>query len=119
MKRVKYLFLVLILLLVFILLVQNNESFSTKIVLRADLWFLGQYSTPAINIYLISFITFVLSLIIVWIYDLLEIVQLKNHIKKLKKEIVEKDKELNSLRNLPIVSESVMPSTFENDEELT
>ena len=119
MKHVKYLFMIFIFLFVFILLVQNNEAFSTKIMLKADLKFAGQYQAPELNIYLLSTISFILGVLIIWVYDLLERMQLRKQIKKLRNEINEKDKELNSLRNLPIVSESMTPGIQEDDLELT
>ncbi|MGD9159208.1 MAG: LapA family protein [Desulfobacteraceae bacterium] len=118
MKHIKYLFLVLIMLVVFILLVQNHEAFNTKVVLKANI-LLGQYETPELSIYLISTISFLLGVIIIWVYDLLERIQLRKQIKRLNNESKEKDKELNSLRNLPIISENVTPGVHENDIELT
>ena len=118
MKHVKYLFMIFIFLFIFILLVENNEAFSTKIILKAD-FKIGKFETPELNIYLISIISFVLGVIIIWVYDLLERIQLRKQIKRLKKESMEKDKELNSLRNLPIVSESVSPGVQDDDIELT
>ena len=118
MKHIKYLFLVFIMLLVFILLVQNHEAFNTKIILKANL-LIGHYETPELSIYLISTISFVLGVIIIWVYDLLERIQLRRQIKKLKNESKEKDNELNSLRNLPIISENVTPGIPDDDVELT
>ena len=118
MKHVKYLFMIFIFLFIFILLVENNEAFSTKIILKAD-FKIAKFETPELNIYLISIISFVLGVIIIWIYDLLERIQLRKQIKRLKKESMEKDKELNSLRNLPIVSESITPGVQDDDTELT
>jgi ATP adenylyltransferase len=105
-------------LVVFILLVQNHEAFNTKVVLKANI-LLGQYETPELSIYLISTISFLLGVIIIWVYDLLERIQLRKQIKRLNNESKEKDKELNSLRNLPIISENVTPGVHENDIELT
>ena len=105
-------------LVVFILLVQNHEEFNKKVVLKANI-LIGQYETPELSIYLISTISFVLGVIIIWVYDLLERIQLRKQIKKLKNVSKEKDKELNSLRNLPINSENVSLSIHENDVELT
>ena len=117
MKHVKYLFMIFIFLFIFILLVENNEAFSTKIILKAD-FKIGKFESPELSIYLISIISFVLGVIIIWVYDLLERIQLRRQIKKLRNEINEKDNELRSLRNLPIVSESVAPVVQEDDIEL-
>ena len=118
MKHIKYLFLIFIMLLVFILLVQNHEAFNTKVILKANL-LIGHYETPALSIYLIATISFVMGVLIIWIYDLLERIQLRKQIKRLNNEIKEKDNELSSLRNLPIISENVTPGVLEDDIELT
>ena len=80
---------------------------------------IGYYETPELSIYLVSTISFVLGVIIIWVYDLLERIQLRKQIKKLKNESKEKDNELNSLRNLPIISENVTPGFQDDDVELT
>ena len=118
MKYIKFLVYAFIIIVVVVLLVQNHEAFNTKVIFKANLLF-GKYESPEISIYLISAIAFVLGMIITWVYFLLERLQLRKQIKRLKNESKEKDKELNSLRNLAIVSENVSPVVHENDIELT
>ena len=118
MKYIKFLVYALIIFVVVVLLVQNHEAFNTKVIFKADLLF-GKYESAEISIYIISAIAFILGLIITWVYFLFERLQLRKQIKRLKNESKEKDKELNSLRNLPVISENVAPVTYENDIELT
>ena len=118
MKYIKFLVYAFIMFVVVVLLVENHDAFNTKVVLKADLLF-GKYESSEISIYLISTIAFTIGLIITWIYFLLERIQFRKQIRLLKNESKEKDKELNSLRNLAIVSERVSPGVHENDIELT
>ncbi|MFC1838713.1 lipopolysaccharide assembly LapA domain-containing protein [Thermodesulfobacteriota bacterium] len=119
MKHIKFILLVFIMLGVFIILVQNHESFSTTVTFKIDPKFMDPYLTPPMNIYLISLTAFILGVIITWVYSLLERFQFKRQINHLRKESREKENELNSLRNLPITSESVTPGIQENDVEFT
>lgn len=114
MKHIKFLFLVFVILGVVVTLVQNNAAFLTKVVFKLDLG-IASYQTPEINIYVVSLIAFTLGVIITWVYGLLERFQLKRQIRSLKHVSKEKDKELNSLRNLPITSENVTSGVPEND----
>ena len=118
MKYIKFLVYALIIFVIVVLLVQNHEAFNTKVIFRANLLF-GNYESPEISIYLISAIAFVLGMVITWVYFLLERLQLRKQIKRLKNESRKKDSELNSLRNLPITSDRVTSAVHENDMELT
>ncbi len=117
MKHIKFLIYVLIIFVVVMLLVQNHEAFNTSVVFHVNLWF-GKYESAGITIYLISAIAFTLGLIISWLYNLLDRFQLKRTITRLRNEIKNKDKELNSLRNLPITSESVPPGVSDSDSDM-
>ncbi len=118
MKHIKFLVYVFIVFVVVTLIIQNHEAFNTRVVFRANLQF-AQYQSTGITIYLISAIAFTLGLIISWLYNLLDRFQLKREITRLRNDIKNKDKELNSLRNLPITSENVPPGVSENDVDLT
>jgi len=118
MKHVKFLFVVFIMLVIFILLVQNHEAFNTKVFFIVD-FKVFDYQTPEINIYLISLIAFILGVVITWFFNLLDRFQLKRQINSQRKELREKDNELNSLRNMPITSESTTSDSHEDDVDLT
>lgn len=114
MKHIKFLFSVFVVFGVVVLLVQNHEAFNTKVVLKAN-FLIDNYESTEISLYLISSIAFILGVIITWVYNLLERFQLKRQISALKNEAKEKDKELNSLRNLPITTDNVTPAIHEHD----
>jgi len=118
MKHIKFLVYVFIIFVVVMLLVQNHEAFNTSVVFHVNFWF-GKYESSVITIYLISAIAFTLGLVISWLYNLLDRFQLKREIARLRTEIKNKNKELNSFRNLPITSESVPPGVSDNDVDLT
>jgi uncharacterized membrane protein YciS (DUF1049 family) len=120
MKHLKFLFLIIAIVAIITLLVQNHEAFATKVVFKVNI-LIKQYQTPEINIYLISLIAFILGVIITWVYGIMERFHLKRQIQSLMSETREKDKELNSLRNLPITTDNMLPMTQDdnNDMEMT
>ncbi len=117
MKYIKFLFLVIIVLAVIILAIQNNEAFATRVVFKINTG-MNQYQSTGINIYMISLIAFLLGLIITYIYFIMDRLQMKRRIRTLMNEIKEKDKELNSLRNLPITTDNVLPASQDNHVEM-
>jgi len=117
MKPVKYLISFFVMFGVIALVIQNDTAFATKVIFRVNLLF-ARYESSEITVYIISAIALILGFIIAWAYFMLERFQLKRQINGLRNESREKDKELNSLRNLPIVSENITPSV-QDDLELT
>ncbi len=116
MKYVKFLVAVIIILMVVILLVENHAAFSTGVDFRIDLFTL-HYRSPEISIYYIIGISFLFGVLITGLYGTVERFQLKKQIKTLNNVSKEKDKELNSLRNLPITLDNVGPEKRDNDFE--
>lgn len=111
MKIVKGMFLILLFVLLLVLAVQNIESLFTRVMFQADLHFFhGAYSTP---IWAIILLFFFLGVIAMGVFSLVERIKLKREGSALKRSIKEKDKELNSLRNLPITSTD-LPGFNEN-----
>lgn len=108
MKYVKSVILVLFILFVIIVAVENISSMSTTVQFRLDLVF-WQYTSPAMSVYLVAIITFLLGLIVGGLLGISERFRLKRHIKGLKREAARKDEELNSLRNLPVTAEGMGP----------
>ena len=104
MKYLRMIVLVVFLLLIIILAVQNHDAFSTRIQLGIDLVFYS-YQTAAMTIYLVTIISFLVGIVFAALYGIVERFRLKKQIKILQKEAREKDKELNSLRNLPVTTE--------------
>jgi ATP adenylyltransferase len=62
-------------------------------------------------------IAFLFGVLVTGFYGIIERFRLKREIKTLVSTSQEKDKELNSLRNLPITSDDVSPSQTDDTEE--
>ncbi len=89
---------ILLILLVVILIVQNQEQLSKTLILN----FFGAES-PSMAFYLVIIIVFLFGVFIASFLGIIERFKLKREIRILSKESREKDKELNSFRNPPIV----------------
>ena len=111
MKQVKALIVILFLLLVVVLSVQNYAALTTKISFKANLLFLN-YETAGLSIFLIAVVTFLVGVVVTWLFGVSERVAFKRQIKSLTKDVQNNEMELNSLRNLPVTTE-VMSSDDE------
>ena len=120
MKHLKFMLWVFVALIIVILIVQNHEAMSTRVIFKAD-FRIFQFSSSEISLYLIVTFTFLFGVIISGLYGMMERFQLKRQIKTLTKDSKDKEKELNSLRNLPITSDDVgsgqMKNTYEEAEK--
>lgn len=109
MNHVKYILVILVMLLVLILVVQNQEAFSTSLFFRVDLPLLhGELRN--VSVYHVVTVAFLFGVVIAGVYGIVERFRLKKEIRSLKKAVKENDAELNSLRNLPITSEEFSPA---------
>ncbi len=106
MKYVRWIIVVLVLLVVVILAVQNYEALATLVMFKAHLIFIN-YDSSGVPLSLLSIVTFLIGVIATGVYGIAERFRLKKHIKILTRESREKDKELNSLRNLPVTAEGI------------
>ena len=121
MKHLRFILWILITLFIVILLVQNREALSTEVILKVDILYLQIESTRT-AFYFILTIAFLFGVFITGLYGIIERFRLKKQIKELLSTTREKDKELNSLRNLPITADDVttVQTTepfVENDKE--
>jgi uncharacterized integral membrane protein len=103
-------------LFVLIVVIQNYEAFSQTATFRIDLLFF-RWQSPPISLYLISCITFCFGVVLTGFYSIFERFRLRREIKKLKKELSQKEKELVSLRNLPVSEEGISSKSSELSEE--
>ena len=110
MKHLKFILLIIIIIALIIFFVLNHGTFSTRIEFGLDLFSL--HKSYDINIYYIIGISFLLGVFITGLCGIVERFQLKRQIKTLTAITKEKDKELNSLRNLPITSDNVGSKRF-------
>ena len=109
MKHLKFILAVILMLVIIIIVVQNHEAMSTNIVFRVNLFSLNLQSSM-VSLYYIVPTAFLFGVIITGLYGMIERFQLKKQIRILVSTTEEKDKELNSLRNLPITADDV-PTT--------
>jgi len=106
MRYLKFIVTVIIIMLVIIIIVENHNAFATKLTFRLDLnMFTLNYRSAEISIYNITAIAFLSGVLITGVFGMMERFRLKRQLKDLYKIIRDKDKELNSLRNLPITSD--------------
>jgi uncharacterized integral membrane protein len=108
MKQLKAILVILFLLLIIIVAVQNHEALSTTVKFRVDLVF-HDYQTGEMSLYFVSVITFLVGVFFAGLIGITERFRLSRQIKNLTRDTKEKDKELNSLRNLPVTAEDVSP----------
>ena len=106
MKHIKAIGSILVMLFVVIVVVENLEQLSKTLTLRIDLLFWGA-KTGEIAFYLVVIIAFLVGVFVAGLLGIFERFRLKREIRRLSKENKEKDKELNSYRNLPIVEEKM------------
>jgi len=106
MSYIRAIVIILFALFVVVLAVQNHEAMSTPVQFQMDLLFFDFESSP-MSFYTVAVITFLLGVLITGLYGVTERFRLKREIKMLRKQAREKDKELNSLRNLPVTSEDM------------
>lgn len=117
MRHVKAIVSILVMLLIVIVVVENLEQLSKTLTLRVDLLFWA-HKTPPMPFYLVVIIAFLIGIFIAGFLGIFERFRLKREIRRLSKENAEKDKELNSYRNLPIVEEKIEDTALvETDQE--
>ncbi len=106
MKHIKAIISILVMLLIVILIVENLGELSKTLTLKVDLLF-WDCKTPPMQFYLVIIIVFLLGILIAGFYGIVERFKLKKEIRIISKANREKDKELNSFRNLPIVESKI------------
>ena len=107
MKHLKFIVFVLLVSLVFVLAFQNSEAVSRTVQFRLNPIFVNEVHTPEMAIGLVMLITFFIGVILTGFCGMAERFRLKRGMNRIVKELEDKDKELNSLRNLPITSDDV------------
>ena len=106
MRHVKAIVSILVMLLIVIIVVENLEQLSKTLTLRVDLLF-WTHKTPPMPFYLVVIISFLIGVFMTGFLGIFERFRLKREIRRVSKENSEKEKELNSYRNLPIVEENI------------
>jgi uncharacterized integral membrane protein len=134
MKQLKYILAIIIMLIVVILVVQNHEAMSTSVSFKVDfiafhlkspslslyhiVTIAFHLKSPSLSLYHIVTIAFLFGVIIAGVYGIIEGFRLKRELRTLKNASQDKDRELNSLRNLPITAEDVSSSQTDGIREV-
>ena len=116
MKHLRWIAVIIVMLLVVIVVVQNYESLITEVSFKVDLMFWSG-ETSSMPLSLVAIITFLIGVIFSGAYGMTERFHLKKEIRNIRKETKEMEKELNSLRNLPVTSEVMEPEQAEETQE--
>jgi len=106
MKHIKAIISIVLMLLAVVLIVENLAQLSQQLTLKVDLYF-WEWKTEPMAFYFVIIIVFLLGILIASLYGMFERFKMKKEIRAISKEKREKDKELNSLRNLPIVESKI------------
>ena len=113
MTHLKVILVIIVGLAVIVLAVQNHQAMTESVQFRVNPVFFHEMKSGDVSIYQITIIAFLLGVIGMGVYGIVERFRLRRKIKMLMKELEEKDKELSSLRNLPITYEGVIPEGTE------
>ena len=116
MKYLRFIIAIILILLILTVIIQNHPAMSTSVVFKLNLGFTEFISVP-LPLYVIVLLTFVFGVLITLFYGMIEHYRLRRDLKALEKALREKDKELNSLRNLPITSDDVSPGQIDIPDE--
>ncbi len=106
MNMLKWMLMIFLCLFIIILAVENNPAFSTTVTFKIDLIF-ARWETIPLSLYVVTTFAFCLGVIVTGIYSIIDRFALKRRVSQLKKELAAKEKELTSLRNLPITEEGM------------
>ena len=114
MRYLRWIFLILISLFVVILAVQNYPALSTSVQFKMYLIF-DEFKTESMPLSLVVVIAFLVGVFITGVYGITERFRLTRQIKTLAKEAKARDKELNSLRNLPVSTQGANSGTSSDE----
>ena len=110
MTHLKAIVFILIGIAVIVLVVQNNAVLSKTVQFRMNPYFFQERMTSEITLYEVVIVTYLIGVLSIGLYGMAERFRLKRKIKVLTRTLEEREKEVNSLRNLPITSDPVPPS---------
>ena len=116
MKYFRFIIAIVLIVLVCAIIIQNHQAMSTSVLFRLNLIF-KEFTSVPIALYFVVPLTFIFGVLITWFYGMIMHYRLRRDIKVLERRLREKDKELNSLRNLPITSDDVSPGQIDIPDE--
>ncbi len=109
MRYFKVLFLVILFFLSMVFFVQNKKILTANLDLQFQLFNWSWFSTT-VPIYLFLLIFFVLGAILTLLYFIIERIKQTRELKQCRRHIQSLEKELNSLRNLPLEQGDTHPA---------
>lgn len=107
---IKILIGLLLFVFVTVLFVQNNATLLTAVNFKLDIPYVVNLKSSDITLYILIPLCFLLGALTMWLLCVREHFRLKARIKSLTTASKEKEKELNSFRNLPLTSDDVSTS---------
>lgn len=110
MNYIKAILVAALVALAIIFMIQNIEALSHPLTIRLNLFFFQFESTPYAT-YLIIMLAFFVGVLATSLLGMVERFRLRRTIKAKDGEIASLNRELNSLRNLPITSAAISPET--------
>jgi uncharacterized integral membrane protein len=106
MKHVKALLVILFLMLVVIIVAQNIPNLEKPVVFTVNLWFFD-YQTSEIPLGFLAVITFLIGILSMGFFGILERFRLKKQVKMLRAEIKEMERDIHSLNSTALSTELV------------
>lgn len=88
--------------LLLIFVIQNIDALNNTIDLRLDLY-IFELDSGMIPIYLLIIVSYLVGMVVAASYGFYRRVQLRGENRRLKRTLKEREEELNSLRNLPVL----------------
>lgn len=110
MSHLKIIVGILIGLFVLIVAVQNNDTLNRTVSLRMNPVIATEMRSGEVSLYQLILVSFLVGVLGTGIHGMIERFRLKRQIRNLTRELQDKDKELSSLRNLPLTYDSVSPT---------
>lgn len=110
MSHLKIIVGILIGLFVLIVAVQNNDTLNRTVSLRMNPVIAAEMRSGEVSLYQLILVSFLVGVMGTGIHGMIERFRLKRQIRNLTRELQDKDKELSSLRNLPLTYDSVSPT---------
>jgi putative membrane protein len=91
-------------------IIQNYPDFSKELTIKLNLY-VASFETAAIQAWVLFLIAFFVGIVLASIVGFVERQHLKREIRAGRKEISRLKEELNSLRNLPITEQGIIPAS--------
>ncbi len=107
MRTVRTIFWLLLLVFFLIFFLQNSQTLTMPVEIRLNLW-LKDFSSPQAPLYGVVIGSFILGLVLGAVWGIVGQLRLRGRIRGMEKLVYEKERELSSLRNLPL-TESLSP----------